>query len=104
VTISGAYGGVTRSVALTVTTTPDTVAIQQADYFASRRELRVAVKDANSTATLRVYVTSTGELIGQLTKGGDGTYREQFTWPVNPQSITIQSSLCGRSTKDVASK
>ncbi len=104
VTISGTYGGVTKSAGLTVTTTPDTLTIQQADYFANRRELRVAVKDTNSTATLQVYVTSTGQLIGQLTKGGDGTYRGQFTWPTNPQNITAQSSLCGRSTKDVASK
>jgi len=82
----------------------DTIAIQQTDYFASRRELRVGAKGSNSSATLRVYVTSTGELIGQLAKGGDGTYRGQFAWPVNPQNVTIQSSLCGRATKDVTSK
>jgi len=82
----------------------DTLIVQQADYFASRRELRIAAKGSNSTATLRVYMTSTGELIGQLMKGGDGTYRAQFTWPTNPQNITVQSSLCGRATKDVTSK
>jgi len=105
VTVSGAYGGVTRSAGLIVTPGPtDTIAIQQADYFTSRRELRVGAKDTNSTATLRVYVTSTGELMGQLTKGGDGTYRGQFAWPVNPQNITVQSNLCGQSTKDVTLK
>ncbi len=104
VTISGTYGGLTKSAGLTVTTTPDTLTIQQADYFASRQELRVAVMDTNSTATLQVYVTSTGQLIGQLTKGGDGTYRGQFTWPTNPQNITVQSNLCGRATKDVTLK
>jgi len=92
------------SAGLTVATTPDTPTIQQADYFASRRELRVTAKDSNSTATLQVYVTSTGQLIGQLIKGGDGTYREQFTWPTNPQNIAVQSSLCGRVTKDVTLK
>ena len=104
VTVSGAYGGVTRSAGLTVTTTPDTLTIQQADYFASWRELRIAAKDSNSTATLRVYVASTGQLIGQLIKGGDGTYRAQFTWPTNPQNIAVQGSLCGRVTKDVTLK
>jgi len=105
VTVSGAYGGVTRSAGLTVTPGPtDTIAIQQTDYFASRRELRVGAKGTNSAAMLRVYVTSTGELIGQLTKGGDGTYRGQFAWPVNPQKITVQSNFCGSATKAVTSK
>ena len=105
VTISGTYGGVTRSAGLTVTPGPtDTIAIQQTDYFASRRELRVGAKGTNSAAMLRVYVTSTGELIGQLTKGGDGTYRGQFAWPVNPQKITVQSNFCGSATKAVTSK
>jgi len=104
VTISGTYGGVTMSAGLTVTTTPDTLTIQQADYFASRRELRVTAKHSNSTAALQVYVTSTGQLIGQLIRGGDGTYRAQFTWPTNPQNITVQSSLCGSSAKAVTLK
>ena len=104
VTISGNYGGATRSAELTVMTAADSITIQGADYFANKRELRVAAKSTSSTATLQVYVTSTGESIGQLTKGGDGTYRGQFTWPVYPQNITVKSSLCGSATKAVTSK
>ena len=106
VTISGTSGGVTRSAGLTVTlpTATDTVTIQTTDYFASKQELRVAVKSTNSTATLRVYVTLTGELIGQLTNGGDGTFRGQFYWPGNPMSITVRSSLCGSATSAVRAK
>jgi hypothetical protein len=103
-TISATYGGVTRSAGLTVTPTTDTVTIQQADYFASRRQLRVGAKSTSSTATLQVYVTSTGALIGTLQNLGDGRYTGQLTWPVNPQNITVRSSLCGSATKTVTAK
>src|SRR2546426_996630 len=64
-TISATYSGVTKSAGLTVTpAATDTVAIQQADYFANKHALRVAATSTGSTATLQVYVTSTGELIG----------------------------------------
>ena len=103
-TISATYGGVTRSAGLTVTPTTDTVTIQQADYFASKRQLRVGAKSTSPSATLQVYVTSTGALIGTLQNLGDGRYTGQFTWPVNPQSITVRSSLCGSGTKTVTAK
>jgi hypothetical protein len=106
VTISGTYDGVTRSAGLTVTlpTTTDTITIQQADYFVNKRELRVGAKSTSSTATLRVLVTATGDLIGALTKSGDGRSSGQFTWPVNPQEIAVRSSLCGSATKAVTPK
>src|SRR3989441_1086969 len=104
VTISGTYGGATRSAELTVMAAQDSITIQAADYFANKRELRVAAKSTSSTATLQVYVTSTTELIGTLRNPGDGRYRRQFTWPANPQNITVRSSLCGSATKAVTSK
>jgi PKD repeat protein len=103
-TISATYGGVTKSAELTVTPAADTVTSQQADYFANKRQLRVGAKSTSLTATLQVYVTSTGALIGTLQNLGDGRYTGQFTWPVNPQSITIRSSLCGSATKTVTAK
>jgi len=103
-TISATYGGVTRSATLTVTPATDTVAIQQADYFANRYELRVAAMSTGSTATLQVYVTSTGELIGTLKHYDGNRYSGRFTWPVNPQNITMRSSLCGAATKAVTAK
>ncbi|OLE39796.1 MAG: hypothetical protein AUG00_00715 [Candidatus Rokubacteria bacterium 13_1_20CM_2_70_7] len=104
VTISGTYGGATRSAELTVMAAQDSITIQAADYFANKRELRVAAKSTSSTATLQVYVTSTTELIGTLRNPGDGRYSGQFTWPANPQNITVRSSLCGSATKAVTSK
>jgi hypothetical protein len=103
-TISATYGGVSRSAGLTVTQATDTVAIQQADYLAYRHELRVAATSTGSTATLQVYVTSTGELIGTLKHFDGNRYSGRFTWPVNPQNITVRSSLCGSATKAVTSK
>ena len=105
VAISGTYGGITKSAELTVTLpVTDSITIRLADYFASRRELRVAAKSTSSSARLWLYVTSTGELIGELTNLGDGRYSGQFTWPVNPQGITVRSSLCGSATSVVRSR
>jgi PKD repeat protein len=105
VTISGTYGGVTQSAGLSVTVSAtDTITIQQADYFASKRQLRVGAKSISSNATLQVYVTSTGALIGTLQNLGDGRYTGQFNWPVYPQTITVRSSLCGSATKAVTAK
>ena len=104
VTISGTYGGVTRSAGLTATLIADTVTIQQADYYASKHELRVAAKSTGSTATLRVYVTSSGELIGTLRNLGDDKYGGQLSWPVNPQNARVVSSRCGSATSVVRSK
>jgi hypothetical protein len=103
-TISVTYGGVTRSAGLTVAPPTDTVAIQQADYFANRQELRIAATSTGSTATLQVYVTSTGELIGTLTHYDGNRYSGRFTWPVKPQNITVRSSLCGSATSAVRSR
>jgi len=102
--ISATYGGVTRSAGLTVTPAMDTVAIQQADYFASKHELRVATTSTGSTATLQVYATSTGDVIGALKHYDGNRYSGRFTWPVNPQNITVRSSLCGAATKAVTAK
>jgi len=104
-TISATYSGVTKSAGLTVTTAAtDTVAIQQADYFANKHALRVAATSTGSTATLQVYVTSTGELIGTLKHYDGNRYSGQFTWPVNPQNIAVRSSLCGSATSVVGSR
>jgi hypothetical protein len=106
VTISASYGGVTRTATLTVNAAQatDTVAIQLAEYTADKRELRVEATSTNSGAVLRCYVSATGELIGTLTNDGGGRYRGQFTWPTNPQNITVRSSLGGSATRAVAAR
>lgn len=45
--------------------------------------------------TLSVYVTSTNTLIGTLHGDLDGSYIGDFSWPTNPQMITIHSSMGG---------
>ncbi|WP_143074263.1 hypothetical protein [Nitrosomonas sp. Nm166] len=50
----------------------------------------------NSSAVLKCYVTSTGALIRTLTNNSGGKHSEQFSWPTNPQSITVRSSNGGR--------
>jgi hypothetical protein len=100
-TISASYGGLTRTSVLTLTPQPDTVAVQKADYFTSRRELRVEATSTNSGATLKVYVTSTGAYLGALTNSR-GRYTGTFSKISNPQNITIRSSHGGTATRAVS--
>jgi hypothetical protein len=102
VTLTATAGGVSRQAVLTVTPQPaDTVSVTRAEYKVSDRQLRLEATGTNSSATLRVYVTSTNELIGTLTNEGGGRYRGQFTWPVNPQNVTVRSSLGGAASRTV---
>jgi hypothetical protein len=110
VTVSGSYGGATRTASLAVTaaTTPppsaDTVSVQAAEYETSKRSLRVEATSSNSSAVMRVYVTSTGALIGTLSNDGGGRYRGEFSWPSNPQNVTVRSSLGGSASRTVSVK
>jgi hypothetical protein len=109
VSISAAYGGVTRTATLTVTApTPppstDTVAIQVAEYSSGNAQLRVEASSSNSSATLKVHVSSTNALIGTLRNEGGGRYRGDFAWSSNPQNITVRSSLGGSATRAVTAK
>jgi hypothetical protein len=101
-TLSGSSGGVTRSVGLTVTPeatpAPDSVAITRAEYDTGNRRLRVEATSTSANATLQAFVTSNGQLIGTLSNQGSGRFRAEFTWPVNPQSITVRSSSGGSAT------
>jgi hypothetical protein len=105
VTISASFAGVTKTATLTVTPSApaDSVAVTRADYSAGSQQLRV---EATSTgaATLRVFVGTSTTLIGTLTDNGGGGYDGQFTWPNNPGTITVRSSLGGSATASVTAK
>lgn len=103
VTISASYGGVLKTATLTVSPA-ETVAIKRAEYSRSNKRLRVEATSNKATATLRVFQTSTGELIGTLSTNGGGKYSGQFSWPTNPQNITVSSSLGGSASASVAQK
>jgi hypothetical protein len=64
----------------------------------------VEATGSDPSATLTVYVTSSGEQIGILKNRGNGRYSGQFSWPSNPQSITVRSSLGGSATAQVKLK
>jgi hypothetical protein len=101
-TISASAGGATATATLTVNppaTSTDSVSISRAEYDSGKRQLRVEASSSSSSATLKLYVSATGELIGTLS-GGKG----EFSWPTNPQSITVRSSLGGAATRTVTAK
>jgi hypothetical protein len=79
----------------------DTVTITRAEYQTGNRRLRVEATSTNATATLQVFVTSTNQLIGTLANAGGGRFRGQFSWPVNPQTITVRSNFGGQATRNV---
>jgi hypothetical protein len=82
----------------------DTISIQLAEYSTGNQELRVEATGSNASATLQVYVTSTNTLIGTLRNEGGGRYRSDFSWPTNPQNITVRSSLGGSASRNVTLK
>src|SRR5215216_3644724 len=88
----------------TRTTAPDSIAIQIAEYSSGNQQLRVEATSSNANATLQVYVTSTNTLIGTLRNDGGGRYRGDFSWPTNPQNVTVRSNLGGSASKTVTLK
>ena len=94
----------------TATVTPtqsppaDTVAIQRAEYIVSDATLRVEATSSNPNATLKVYVTATGALIGTMTSKGDGRFEAELSWPINPQNIKVVSNFGGVATETVELK
>ena len=79
----------------------DTVAITRAEYDGGNRRLRIEATSTRATATLQVFVTSSGQLIGTLLNEGGGRFRGEFAWSVNPQSITVRSNFGGQATRTV---
>ena len=78
--------------------------ITRVEYESSKRVLRVEATSTSSNATLRVFVTSTGALIGTLSNSGGGQYRGELSVSTNPQNITVRSSLGGVATANVVVK
>jgi hypothetical protein len=102
--ITASLNGTSRSATLTINPAvggADTVSITRAEYDTGNRRLRVEATSTRATATLKAFVTSTGQLIGTLSNEGGGRFRGEFSWPVNPQSITVRSNFGGQATRTV---
>jgi FG-GAP-like repeat len=102
--ITASLNGTSRSANLTINPAAagtDTVTITRAEYDSGNRRLRIEATSTRSTATLRVFVTSTNQLIGTLSNDGGGRYRGEFSWPSNPQSVTVRSNFGGQATRTV---
>lgn len=106
-TIGATLNGVTRTATLTInpaTANVDRVSITRVEYDSGKRSLRVEATSSSSSATLRVYNTSTGALLGTLSNRGGGQYGGQLNVSSNPQSITVRSSLGGVATRTVSGR
>jgi beta-propeller repeat-containing protein len=82
----------------------DTIRIQRAEYQLSKRSLRVDATGTEPSATLRVYVTTTGALVGTLRNTGSGRFSASLSWPTNPENITVRSSFGGSASSAVTPK
>jgi FG-GAP-like repeat len=105
--ITASLNGTSRTATLTINPAAggaDTVSITRAEYDTGNRRLRVEATSTRSTATLRVFVTSTNQLIGTLSNDGGGRFRGEFSWPSNPQSITVRSNFGGQATRTVTAR
>ncbi len=107
-TITGTLNGITRTATLSINPVAppatDTVRITRAEYESSKRVLRVEATSTSSNATLQVFVTSTGQLLGTLSNNGGGQYRAELSVATNPQNITVRSSLGGVATASVVAR
>lgn len=92
----------------TATPTPapvtDTIKIQRAEYQRSKGSLRVDATGTEPSAMLRVYVTTTGALVGTLKNNGSGRFSASLSWPTNPQNITVRSNFGGSASSPVTLK
>ena len=88
----------------TPTPTVDTIKIQRAEYQRSKASLRVDAAGSEPAATLRVYVTSSGALVGTLRNNGNGRFSASLSWPTYPANITVRSSFGGSASSQVALK
>lgn len=98
----------TPTPAPTPTPTPvpvvDTIRIQRAEYQRSKGSLRVDATGTEPSATLRVYVTTSGALIGTLKNNGSGRFSASLPWPTFPENITVRSNFGGSTSSPVAPK
>jgi len=100
--ITASLNNTSRSATLTINPPgTDTISITRAEYDSGNRRLRVEATSTRATATLQVVVSSSGQLIGTLSNEGGGRFRGEFSWPVNPQSITVRSNFGGQATRTV---
>jgi hypothetical protein len=105
--ITASLNGTSRSATLTINPAgggADTVTITRAEYTIGNRRLRVEATSTRSNATLQAFVTSSNQLIGTLSNDGGGRYRGEFSWPVNPQNITVRSNFGGQATRAVTTR
>jgi len=109
VTDSAGGGSVSQAFTIAIGTgNLDQVVITKALYYKNhsyQQKLQIIASDANTSATLTAYVTSTGQQIGLPEVGGfgdtfSGTFGGAFAGS-NPSTITIKSSLGGTATSPV---
>jgi hypothetical protein len=111
VQVTDTSGGGSVSQAFTIaigTGNLDQVVITTAVYYKNhsyQQKLQIIASDANTSASLTAYVTSTGQQIGLAEVGGfgdtfSGTFGGAFAGS-NPSTITIKSSLGGTATSAV---
>ena len=81
----------------------DTVTITRAQYKIARSQLTVQATDSNTTATLTVSVTSTGQVLGTMTNRARN-YQAKFSGLANPVNITVTSNLGGSDSAAVRAR
>jgi hypothetical protein len=105
--ITASLNGTSRSATLTINPAAggtDTVTITRAEYDTGNRRLRVEATSTRANAILQAFITSSNQLIGTLSNDGGGRFRGEFSWPVNPQNITVRSNFGGQATRTVTAR
>lgn len=104
VSISGSYQGNTQSGALTVRKELATVTVTKAEYTVVKSQLNVEATSTDRVASLQVFNSSSGALIGSIPSVGGGKFAGQFIVAGPLTSVAVQSSVGGLSIATAAQK
>jgi hypothetical protein len=103
VTFTATFGDQTQTTTVIVPKTVDKVQITRAELVVKNNSLRVEATSTSPTAVLTLHNATTGQVIGNMTNGGGGSYSFQGTVaPVT--TLLLTSSLNGMATGAVQQK
>src|SRR5262249_17521655 len=80
----------------------DTVHVIKATWSQSTRTLTIQATDTNPSAALNVLSSASNQLIGTMSRLGNGSYSFQLSLAANPVSVKVISNIGGNTGQGVA--
>jgi len=104
VALSATLNGITRSTRLSILTETGSVVATKAEYVVKKSLLTVEASSLDRVASLQVFNSATGAMLGSIPIVNVGKYSGQIDVTGTLTSIAVQSSVGGLSIVPVAQK